>query len=120
MNNDPSQNFPLNIIQGATLIQTITYYNPDGSLVNLSGYTAEMVFRTTVQDTGDPIISLSTSSGIVINGVAGTITFTIPATTTATLTDGQQMVYNLFLTSGAGVVSALLAGPAYVQGSTIQ
>lgn len=119
-NQDPSQNFQLNIVQGATLIQTITYYGSSGDPVDLSGYSAEMFFKTTVQDTGSPIISLSTSSGIVINGPTGTVTFTVSASTTSELTDGQKMVYNLFITSPSGIVTSLLAGPALVQGSTIQ
>jgi hypothetical protein len=118
---DASQVFPINIVQGATLIRQITYYDTNGNPVNLTGYTADMQFRSTVQDTGSPIIDLSTANGgISINALAGTITFTISSTISAILSDGQQMVYNLFLTSGTGVVTPLLSGPSYVQGSTIR
>lgn len=121
MNPNPSQSFPLTIIQGATFIQIITYYDSDGNLVDLSGYSADMQFRSTVEDTGSPIIDASTGNGlIVINGTAGSITVAIPAATTAGLSDAQQMVYNLFITSPGGIVTALLAGNAVVQGSTIR
>lgn len=121
MGQDASQNFPLTLVQGATLIKTFTWYGMDGDPVNLAGYTAQMDFRTTVEDTGDPLIELSTGDGsIVINGAAGTITIIISAAITAVLTNGQTMVYNLFLTSGTGIVTPLLAGPAVVQGSTIR
>jgi len=117
---DASQNFPITLIQGATYTQTITWYNPDGSVVNLSGYTAQMNFRVTVEDTGTPVIQLSTGAGsITINGTAGTVTFTVPASVTQGLSNGQTLVYNLFLTSGTAVVTSLLAGPAFIQGSTI-
>jgi hypothetical protein len=118
---DASQSFPITIVQGATYILPINYYQPDGSVVNLSGYSADMIFRATVQDTGSPIIEVSTSLGtIIINGVNGIITLTIPSTVTALLQDGQQMYYNLFITSPTGIVTPLLAGPAYVEGSTIR
>lgn len=120
MNPDPSYNVPLQIVQGTTLIRQIQYLDPYGNPVNLNRYTAAMDFRSTVQDTGNPIISLSTSnSSIVINGVAGTVTFTISSTITSTLTDGQKMVYNLFIYSPTNIVTSLIAGPAYVEGSTI-
>lgn len=118
---DASQIVPLTVIQGATLTRQITWLSPSGNPVNLTGYTADMQFRSTVQDTGAPIIEVSTGNGgIVINPSAGTVTFTISSTTTSALSDGQTMVYNLFLTSGTGVVVPLMAGPAYVQGSTIR
>ena len=119
MNPEPSQNVQLNIIQGATFIRTITWYDVNGNVVNLSGYTATMNFRSTVQDTGTPIISLSTSSGIVINATAGTVTFTISSAMTQALTDGQILVYNLFIYSGTGVCTPLMGGQALVFGSTI-
>lgn len=119
--NDASQEFPLNIVQGATLIIEITFYDPDGNVVNLTSYTADMIFRKTVEDTGDPIIELSTENGlIVINGTAGTITFTLPANQSVLLFNEQEMVYNLFINSPTNVITPLLAGPAYVQGSTIR
>lgn len=121
MNIDPSQNFQINIVQGSTYIRQIQYINTLGNQVNLSGYTAQMIFRTTVQDIGSPIISLTTSnSSIVINAVSGTVTFTISSTITGLLNDGQTMFYNLFITSPTGVVTPLLSGPSLVYGSTIR
>lgn len=118
---DASQNLPITIVQGATLIQTITYLDPNGDVVNLTGYTADMQFRNTVQDTGSPVIELSTGTGsIVINGPAGTVTYTLSSIISSTLNDGQQLVYNLFLYSPTNVVTPLLAGPAVVQGSSIR
>lgn len=119
--NEPNQNFQINIVQGATVMKTITYINPDGDVVNLTGYTARMMFRTTVQDTGTPIITLSTSdNSIIINGSNGNVSFVISSTITAALSDGQLMYYNLFLYSPTGIVTPLLSGSAIVEGSTIR
>lgn len=119
--NDASQNLPLNIIQAATLIKIITYYDKYGNVIDISGYTADMQFRSNVEATGDPIIEASTYNGlIIINGTLGTITISIPSTTTAMLLNGQLMVYNLFITSPGGVVTPLLAGQSIVQGSAIK
>lgn len=116
-----SQNLPIAIIQAATLIKTIYYLDPNGDPVNLTSYTAKMMFRTTVEDTGSPIISLSTDDGsIVINASLGIVTITISSAITSLLLDGQQMVYDLFLYSPTGIVTPLLAGPACVYGSTIR
>ena len=116
---DPSQNFPITLIQGATFIMSITWYDPDGNPVDLTGYSARMVWRGTVQDTGNPIIDLSTTNGLIT--ISGSLlTFTVPAATTTTLEDGQQMVYNLFITSPTNIVNPLMAGPSICQGSTIQ
>lgn len=119
--NQVSQNLPIIIVQGSTVIQTISYLDPDGNIIDLTGYTAQMAFRNTVEDTGEPIFELSTDdNSIVINGPTGTITYTISSTISAALTNGQQMVYNLFIYSPTNIVTALLAGPSYVQGSTIR
>jgi hypothetical protein len=120
-NPDPSQNIPLSIVQGATFVQQFTWFGPTGLPNDLTDFTADMQFRSTVQDTGTPIIEVSTGvGGIVLGGITGTITVTISATITATLSDGEQLVWNLFLTSPAGVVYPFAAGPSTVFGSTIK
>lgn len=119
MINNPSQNFPITIIQGATLSQTLNYFDPNGNPVDLTGYTADMQWRSTVEDTGSPILESSTGNGLII--ISGnTLTYSVTSVSTSPLTNGQQMVYNLFITSPGGIVTALLAGPSYVQGSTIR
>jgi hypothetical protein len=121
MTPNPSQNFQINIIQGATLMQTITYYDYSGNIIDLTGYTANMQWRSTVEDTGTPIISLSTSNGlIIISGVKGEVTYIIPSYITSTLSNNQLLKYNLFLTSPGGIVTALLGGQSIVEGTTIR
>lgn len=113
--------FPITIIQGATYSRQVTYVDQDGNPVDLTGYSAQMMFRTTVDGENPPVITLSSpSSGIVIQGSLGLVTFTISATQTALLSNGMEMVYDLFITDTNGIVTALLFGDAVVQGSTIR
>lgn len=87
----------------------LVYYTP----VNLSGYTARMHIRESVESE-DEVLALTSSDGISIDNTAKTITITIAATTTddLSITSG---VYDLELVSGSGVVTALLSGNVYVE-----
>jgi len=96
--------------RGATWSTVLTWRNEAAALVNLTGYTAEMDVRTTNEDTGTQLLTLTTSNGrISLGGAAGTITLTISATDTALLT-AQTAWYDLLLVSGAGTVTPLFEG----------
>ncbi len=115
---DTSQNFPIIIPQGATVIRTINYQNSDEDPINLTDYTAAMQFRDTVESSGSPVINLTTENGgIVIDELNGSISFTISSTITADLEDGLELAYDLFIYSGTGIATRLLAGTATVSGS---
>lgn len=93
--------------QGATLSLALTYRDSDGDLVNLTGYTARLQVRESV-NAASTLVSLTSSSGITLGGSAGTIQITLSATTTAGLPKGTY-VYDLELVSG-GTVTRLLKG----------
>ena len=100
------------IEQGATYSQVITY-KESGVAVNLTGYTARMQVRSTLES-ASTIVELTTANGrIALGGAAGTITLTISATDTAALTAGRG-VYDLELVSGSGIVTRLLQGVATI------
>jgi hypothetical protein len=100
------------IEQGATYSQLITYKD-NGVAVNLTGYTARMQVRATLE-AASALIELTTANGrIALGGTAGTITLTISATDTAALTSGRG-VYDLELVSGSGIVTRLLQGVATI------
>lgn len=102
----------LTIYQGATFSVTLTW-TTDGSPVNLTGYTADMMVKNGQTD----VVELSTTNGrIALGGSAGTITLTIDADDTAALTP-VHADYDLLLTSGTGVVVPLLAGLVTVRES---
>jgi tRNA threonylcarbamoyladenosine modification (KEOPS) complex Pcc1 subunit len=100
------------IEQGATFSQVITY-KESGVAVNLTGYTARMQVRSTLES-ATTVVELTTANGrIALGGTAGTITLTISATDTAGLTAGRG-VYDLELVSGSGIVTRLLQGVATI------
>jgi hypothetical protein len=100
------------IEQGATYSQVITYKEA-GVAINLTGYTARLQVRSTLES-ASTVVELTTANGrIVLGGAAGTITLTISATDTAALTAGRG-VYDLELVSGSGIVTRLLQGVATI------
>lgn len=100
------------IEQGATFSQVITYKDV-GVAVNLTGYTARMQVRATIE-AATALIDLTTANGrIALGGAAGTITLSISAADTEALTAGRG-VYDLELVSGSGIVTRLLQGVATI------
>lgn len=81
---------------------------------NFTGYTARMMIRGVVGDAA-PITggSLTTASGIVLGGAAGTITLAIDAVTTAAF-EVRSYVYDLEIVSAGGVVTPILYGTVLV------
>lgn len=101
--------YDLTIYQGATFTQQLTWKGSDGNAVNLTGYTARMMARTSA-DAAAPFLTLTTENGgISLGGTAGTINLTITSAATAALMAGVG-VYDLELISGAVVVTRLLQG----------
>lgn len=99
--------------QGSTYSLALTYKDSAGVAINLTGYTAAMQARDTV-NTPTTVLSLSSpSSGIVITGATGLITITMTATQTRDLI-ANTYVYDLEITSGAGVVTRLIQGSLIV------
>lgn len=105
-------NYTLYIEQGATFTVTFTWYDAAGVAVNLTNYTAALQLRKKLTDT-DAALALTHSSGIVLGGAAGTIVVTMSAAQTTALTQ-EQYVWDLKLTSAAGVATRLLEGTAKV------
>jgi hypothetical protein len=91
--------------QGATFDRTFTF-RIDGSLVNLTGYTAAMKVRA--KASSDAVLSLTNASGITLGGAAGTIVLGITATQMAAIAPGSYL-YDLELTQ-AGTVTRLIQG----------
>lgn len=102
----PAQ-YDITIYQGATYDMTFTWKDESDTAVNLTGYSARLKARESV-DASTAFISLTSSSGITLGGAAGTIRVLISATDTSLIT--QSGVYDLELESGAGVVTRLLQG----------
>ena len=94
--------------QGATFTRQLTWKDDTGAAVNLTGYTARMQLRTSVQN-DSVVLELTDSNGrIALGGTAGTITLTVTAADMTTLPP-LKYVYDLELVNGA-VVTRLVQG----------
>lgn len=97
--------------KGATFSQVFTW-KINSNEVNLTGFTARMKVRDPKRAPSvNQILSLTSAAGggITLGGSAGTITVTIPATTTDNIVAGKY-VYDLELESSSNVVTRLLKG----------
>jgi hypothetical protein len=92
--------------QGATFSRQITWLDSNGAPLDLTGYTARMQVRATV-DASSALFNLTSGAGdITLGGAAGTITIAISATATAAVAAGCY-VYDLELVDGATVYRLL-------------
>ena len=84
--------------------------------VDLSGYTAQMQVRPTVNSTGTPLVDVSTAnSNIIISGPTGQISIYIPNSITSGLPEGC-FVYDLKVVNNVGLVEKLFGGSFTVKG----
>lgn len=85
--------------------------DPTGStylLYDLTGYTARMQVRRTLESVSAEIELTTANSGILLGGVTGVIQIVMTNTQTAALTsDG---IYDLEIISSAGAVSRVIQG----------
>lgn len=117
------------IHQGETFSFTFKVYAPDGSVVNLTGYSARMSIKTDLVADG---LYLATSGGldgiITLGGAQGTVTIAMTSSQTDSMDEtnwfyqavGNQpslpiepsisFLYDLELISGAGAVSCPIQG----------
>lgn len=104
----------LNIEQGATFRKRFTWKTGSPAVaVNLTGYTARMQIRETI-DSATVLASLTTENGgIALGGAAGTIDLYISAVDTAAYT-WVTGVYDIELIAPSGDVIRRVAGSVSV------
>jgi hypothetical protein len=95
--------------QGATFSRTITWTDSAKNAINITGYSARMQVRSAATSSTVVLELTTANSRISLGGVAGTVTLTVDAATTANLTPALY-VYDLELVSGGGVVTRLIEG----------
>lgn len=94
------------VYRGATFSEQIEWKDESGTPVNLTGFTARMHMRETIE-AADPFLTLTTENGgVSLGGVAGTIQLLASATQTTAIT-ATSGVYDLELVSGANVTRLL-------------
>lgn len=113
MANGNAADFELTIDQAATLDRTVSYYDEDGALVDLTPYTATFGIYSSRQSAatgGAALLALTQGSGLTNGTTAGTIRIQISAAQSAAL-NFLSAYYLLKLTAGATVIR-LLEGTA--------
>lgn len=101
------------IDQGADWFLDVTYDNPNGTPINLTGYTAALQIRSLPSDP-TAVLSLTTGSGITITAVTGLVAIHATAAQTRAIDEGVYY-YDLEITApGTGVVTRLIQGQADV------
>ena len=104
----------LYIEAGATFTREITYTNEDGTLFDLTDYSAELQVRETVNSETATITKMPT-----ISVADATISWTFTAAETATLTS-DKYVYALELTKTDGTVIRLVQGDLTVSPEVVR
>jgi hypothetical protein len=94
------------VYRGATFSEQIEWKDESGTPVNLTGFTARLHMRETLE-AADPFLTLTTENGgITLGGLAGTIQLLASATQTTAIS-ATSGVYDLELVSGANVTRLL-------------
>jgi hypothetical protein len=104
--------YNVEIDQGADWFLNVTYEQPAGTPVNITGYTSALQLRSLPTD-ATAVLSLATGSGITITGVTGLVAVHATAAQTRAIDEGVYY-YDLEITSQSGIVTRLVQGQAYV------
>lgn len=104
--------YNVEIDQGADWFLNVTYEQPAGTPVNITGYTSALQLRSLPTD-ATAVLSLSTGSGITITGSEGLVAVHATAAQTRAIDEGIYY-YDLEITSQSDIVTRLVQGQAYV------
>ena len=94
----------LTLEQGANFSVSMDLKDAAGSILNLSGYTVAAQMRKSYYSTTATDFTIS-----ITDAAAGQITMTMNSANTSNVTPGRY-VYDVLLTSGAGVKSRIIEG----------
>ena len=95
--------YNIKLDQGSDYSLSLTYKDPTGNVIDLTGYTARMDVRMT-HTTPSKIISLTTENGMIqLDAANGVINLSIDAANTANLA-ATNSVYDLELVTGNNVL----------------
>jgi hypothetical protein len=113
--------FDINIHQGTTFRMTLSWVDPAGDPIDLTGYAARMQVRMRY-DTPTALVSLTESAGITLGGDQGTIAVELTAVQTAAIAvarntgvpPSDDYYYDLEVEAPTGEVTRLVFGVARV------
>lgn len=112
MSAGPATYDEMTVYRGLTFTKVFACQNPDGSAVDLTGFTGR--FRAKASGSADYAIDLTGEPGIVMGGTAGTITVTVADDATAVIAD-DELDYSLTVSNGTET-DGLLQGVIPVEG----
>ena len=95
--------------KGDTFSDVWTVYQPCGTVLNLTGYTARLFIRVAADAPATLLELTTTNNRITLGGTAGTVTLSASDTLTGALPEGD-CVYDLELTAPSGTVTTWVAG----------
>ncbi len=106
--------YNLHVEAGATFVRDLVYTNPDGTLFDLTGYTAKLQIRPSAT-------SATKTLEVVpeIDVVTATVSFTFTAVQTAALTGSYVYAIELYAPTG-GVVIRLMEGAVIVSPEVVR
>lgn len=99
----------LNIYQGATFRHRFVWKDGKGKPINLTGYTARLQARESIESANAPITLTTENGGISLSGVTGAISLYMSDEATALITT-KKLVYDLELEAPNGDVVRLVSG----------
>lgn len=101
---------PIRIYQGETYNPpVISYVDSNGNPINLTGYTAVMSAKQTINSTNFLFQATTANGQLVINPLLGTIAISIPSNVTAPLAPVSGW-WDLFIYSATGLATRLVGG----------
>jgi hypothetical protein len=101
--------YKIQIDQGSTWSLQLTWLDADGAAVDLTGYTARMQIRPTLESTTVTASLTTENGGIALGGTAGTIDLTLSASATAAIVAGSYF-YDVELVNGVVVTRVIEGG----------
>ena len=105
-----SPSYAITFEAGETWRKTFTRrIKQTGALVDMTGCTARTMFRAAFGD-ATPVLSLTMTSGLTIDGLAGKLSILVTAAQTSALA-GKSGVYDVEIVAANGDVTKLFKGP---------
>lgn len=111
--------YTLAVQQAASFARELAVVDDDGAVVDLSDYTAgRLQVRPGKASPQAPLVDLTETAGITIDGPAGTVLVELTADQTGLLPAAGKLYYDLLLTTADGRVLRLLEGQVVVDPAT--
>lgn len=103
------------IDQGADWYLTVTYEDPSGTPINITGFTAALQLRSLPSDTVAVLTLTTANGGITVTGVTGTIAIHATHTQTGAIDEGNYF-YDLEIYSNGNpsITTRLVQGQIVV------